>query len=48
MEEHKISGLPVVRGDEVLGILTITDILRAFVEILNLREGGQLSEVART
>ena len=47
MEEHKVSGLPVVRGDEVLGILTITDILKAFVQILKLNEGGTLLETAR-
>lgn len=40
MEEHKISGLPVVDGDELRGILTITDMLRAFVTMLGLREGG--------
>lgn len=48
MEEHKVSGLPVVRGDDVLGILTITDILKAFVEILKLREGGTLVETVPT
>ena len=40
MEEHKISGLPVVEGEELRGILTITDMLRAFVTVLGLREGG--------
>lgn len=40
MEEHKVSGLPVVDGDKVVGIITITDILRAFVGVLGLREGG--------
>ena len=40
MEEHKISGLPVVDGSELKGILTITDMLRAFVAMLGLREGG--------
>ncbi len=40
MEEHKISGLPVVEESELRGILTITDMLRAFVAMLGLREGG--------
>lgn len=48
MEEHKVSGLPVVRGDDLLGVLTITDILKAFVQILKLNEGGRLLEPART
>lgn len=48
MHEHKVSGLPVVRDDTVLGILTITDILEAFVEILKLNEGGRLLEATRS
>jgi acetoin utilization protein AcuB len=40
MEEHRVSGLPVVEGGAVVGILTITDVLRAFVGFLGLREGG--------
>ncbi len=40
MEEHKISGLPVVAGADLVGILTITDLLRALVDFLGLREGG--------
>ncbi len=43
MEEKKVSGLTVVDAndkDKVVGILTITDILRAFVTALGLREGG--------
>jgi acetoin utilization protein AcuB len=45
MEEKKVSGLPVVVDDsvdngELCGIFTITDMLRAFVTVLGLREGG--------
>jgi CBS domain-containing protein len=29
--QHKIGGLPVVRGDELVGIITETDLLQAFV-----------------
>jgi len=34
MLEHKISGLPVVSGEKVVGILTQTDILRFLVSLL--------------
>lgn len=40
MEEHKVSGLPVLEGGAVVGILTITDMLKTFVSVLGLREGG--------
>lgn len=40
MEAHKVSGLPVVAGERVVGILTITDLLRTFIAMLGLREGG--------
>lgn len=40
MEENKVSGLPVVKGEEVIGIITITDMLSTFVDVLGLREGG--------
>jgi acetoin utilization protein AcuB len=41
MESHRVSGLPVVERGAVVGILTITDLLRAFVDFLGLREGGR-------
>lgn len=40
MEEHKISGLPVVAEGALYGMLTISDLLRAFVAMLGLRYGG--------
>lgn len=43
MNEHKISGLPVVDGTALVGIITITDLLQAFVTLLELREGGRLA-----
>jgi len=40
MEEARVSGLPVVGPHGLVGILTITDLLRALVGFLGLREGG--------
>lgn len=41
MEEHRVSGLPVLDGPDLVGILTITDLMRALVSFLALREGGK-------
>lgn len=40
MEEHRVSGLPVLSNGALVGILTITDLMRALVSFLALREGG--------
>ncbi len=40
MEEHRVSGLPVLEEGRMIGILTITDLTRAFVSFLGMREGG--------
>lgn len=40
METHRVSGLPVIERGRIVGMLTITDLLRAFVRFLGLREGG--------
>jgi CBS domain-containing protein len=32
LETYRISALPVVDGTELVGMLTVTDLLRAFVE----------------
>lgn len=37
MLEHKIGGLPVVQDGELLGIITESDIFRAFVQLLGER-----------
>lgn len=34
MLEHKIGGLPVVQDGELVGIITESDIFRAFVQLL--------------
>ncbi len=33
---HKIGGLPVVKGKKLVGIITIVDILQAFVQLLGI------------
>jgi acetoin utilization protein AcuB len=33
MLEHKIGGLPVVDGDRLVGMVTTTDVMRAFVQM---------------
>lgn len=40
MLEKKVSGLPVVDGDRVVGILTESDVFRALCEILGIAEKG--------
>jgi len=42
MQEHDVGGMPVLNdAGRVAGIITITDVLRAFIEIMGLREGGK-------
>ena len=33
---HKIGGLPVVKGGRLVGIITIVDILRAFIQLMGI------------
>lgn len=40
MVDSKIGGIPVVRGDEVVGIITETDLFKIFLELLGARESG--------
>jgi len=40
MEEYRIGGLPVLEKGELVGIITITDVLKAFIEVMGMREGG--------
>ena len=34
--KHKIGGIPVVKNDQLVGIITETDILRAFIDMMGL------------
>lgn len=40
MADHRIGGIPVMRGDEVVGMITQTDIFRIFLEMLGGRQSG--------
>lgn len=41
MREQKISGLPVLDNGKLVGIITATDILDAFLDIMGFRSPGQ-------
>lgn len=40
MVDNKIGGLPVVRGGDVIGIITETDLFKILVELMGAREHG--------
>jgi len=40
MADNEIGGLPVLRGRELVGIVTETDLFRIFLELLGAREAG--------
>lgn len=40
MSDNKIGGLPVMRGDKVVGIITETDLFKTFLEMLGARQEG--------
>ena len=40
MADNKIAGLPVMRGDKLIGIITETDLFKIFVELMGAREQG--------
>ena len=44
--KHKIGGLPVVQDHRLVGILTIVDILKAFVEMMGLLRASSRIDVA--
>lgn len=46
MYERKIGCLPVVDGDDLAGILTSSDVLRAFVRLVGAHEPGSRLEVS--
>ena len=40
MVDHRIGGLPVMRGATLVGIITETDLFKTFLELFAAREGG--------
>ena len=40
MAENKIGGLPVMRGQELVGLITETDLFKIFLEMMGAREVG--------
>lgn len=40
MVDNQAGGLPVMRGEEVVGIITETDLFKVFLELLGAREAG--------
>jgi acetoin utilization protein AcuB len=40
MADNKIGGLPVLRADQVVGIITETDLFKMFLELMGAREAG--------
>ncbi len=44
--EHKISGMPVIKSNKVVGIITESDILRAFIDMMGILTGSSRLDVA--
>lgn len=40
MADHRVGGLPVMKGKAVVGMITQTDLFRVFLEMLGARESG--------
>lgn len=40
MADNKIGGLPVMRGDNIVGIITETDLFKIFIELMGARDMG--------
>jgi acetoin utilization protein AcuB len=40
MADNKIGGLPVTRGDKLVGIITETDVFKTFMEMMGARDQG--------
>lgn len=45
MADQRVGGLPVVRGSEVVGIITETDLFKIFLELMGARDSGVRCEV---
>ena len=40
MADTKIGGLPVMRGKEIVGMITETDLFKVFLEMMGARQMG--------
>ncbi len=40
LADNKIGGMPVMRGDKVVGMITETDLFKMFLELMGAREKG--------
>jgi len=40
MADNKVGGLPVLRGDEIIGIISETDLFKVMLEMMGARERG--------
>jgi len=40
MADRRVGGLPVVRGEAVVGMITQTDLFQVFLEMLGARDSG--------
>jgi acetoin utilization protein AcuB len=40
MVDHRVSSLPVMRGNRLVGIITETDLFKVFLELLGARQAG--------
>lgn len=40
MSDHKVSGMPVMRGDSIVGMITETDLFRIMLELVGARQHG--------
>ncbi len=48
MVDNKIGGMPVMRGSQVVGIITETDLFKIFMELMGAREQGLRSTILIT
>jgi acetoin utilization protein AcuB len=48
MADNKIGGLPVIRGEQVVGIITETDLFKVFLELMGARKSGVRATILLT
>ncbi|RMD73206.1 MAG: CBS domain-containing protein, partial [Chloroflexi bacterium] len=48
MADRRVGGLPVMRGNELVGIITETDLFKIFLELMGARNAGIRATVSMT